>query len=189
VDADDTSSDTQWGLFTDDTNDNTQKAGYIVTPRIQSSSFRDTWEKVYTAISDLETTGDLVEIKYRTKDLAPTYASVTWTGTDRFNTNTELTGFEQHDEVMIVQGKGAGACYKIKTVTTGAGSEVVLDRDVTGITVGQTSKVRLENWKWVKTFADIVDITDGATIDNTGHWIQIKSFSSGQARESYTTCV
>ena len=174
TDADDTSSDTEWGLFTDDTNDTTQKAGWVVTPRIKSDVFRDHWQTVYAALSDLETTGDLVEIKYRTKDETPTYFTGTWTGTDRFNTTTELTSYAAGDEVTIVHGKGAGEVAHALTLTSGAGSEVVFDRDITGITVGQTAKFKIEKWRKVKKITDIA--SEGATIGQKDHWVQIKAF-------------
>lgn len=174
TDADDISTDTEWGLFTDDTNDNTQKAGWYVSPRILSSKFRDTWEKIYAAISDLETTGDLVEVKYRVKDETPTYVTGTWTGTDRFSTSTELSAYEQGDEVTIVQGKGAGAVAHARSVTSGAGSEVIFDRDITGVTVGQTAKFKLEKWKRVGSISDIAH--EGFSIGESDHWIQIKIY-------------
>lgn len=184
VDADDTSSDTQWGVFADDTRDNTQKAGHIVTVKIPSSKFRDNWENIYTALSDLETTGDLVEVKYRTKDKARTYCTATWTGTDRFNTVTELTGYNKLDEIFIAHGKGAGASYVIKEISTGAGSEVVLDRDVSGITIGQTSKVRAENWKKIGKITDFAN--KGFGVGEKDHWIQLKLYLQWTgARELY----
>lgn len=174
VDADEAAADTEYGLFTNDTNDNTQKAGWYVSPRIKSADFRDNWEKVYVALSDLETSGDLVEIKYRVKDETPTYASATWTGTDRFNTNTELTNYEQGDEITVVQGKGGGAVAHIRSLTTGSGSEVVLDRDLTGLTMGQTSKVRVERWKKVGKISDIA--SQGFSIGKSDHWLQVKLY-------------
>lgn len=174
TDADDTSSDTQWGLFTDDTNDNTQKAGWITTARIDSAFFRDNWDTIYTALSELTTSGDLVEVKYRTKDETPTYFTGTWTGTDRFNTTTELTNYAQGDEITIIQGKGGGAVAHARQLSSGAGSEVVLDRDITGITVGQTSKFRIEKWTKVDKITDLS--TEGKTINKKDHWIQIKVY-------------
>lgn len=181
IDADDTSSDTQWGLFTDDTNDNTQKAGWLVTARILSSYFKDNWSKIYTALSDLSASGDLVEIKYRTKDETPTYFTGTWTGTDRFSTNTELTAYEQGDEITIVQGKGGGAVAHAKTLTSGAGSEVVFDRDITGITVGQTSKFRIEKWVKVGKIENLS--AEGFTIGKKDHWIQFKTYLQWTGRQ------
>lgn len=176
VDADDTGSDTEWGLFADDTRDNTQKAGWYVSPRIRASEFRDNWEKIYAAISDLETTGDLVEIKARTKDDYPTYAIAEWTGGDRFNTITELTAYEQGDEVSIVQGKGSGAIAHATSVTSGAGSEVVLDRDIQGITAGITSVVRLEKWTKIGKVEDIDEFVEGYTYGVADHWMQVKLY-------------
>ncbi len=174
IDADDTSTDTQWGLFTDDTNDNTQKAGWITLPRVMSYNFKDLWEKVYPMLSDLETTGDLVEVKYRMKDETPTYFSGTWNGTDRVSTTTELTNHSQGDEVTIVQGKGAGTVVHASSVSSGAGSEVVFDRDITGVVNGQTSKFRIEKWKKIAKIEDIAQ--EGYTVGEKDHWIQLKVY-------------
>lgn len=170
----DTSSDTEWGVFADDTNDNTQKAGTITFPRIMSSNFRDKWEKIYAAVSDLVTTGDLVEVKYRTKDVAPVYADITWTGSERFSTNTDLSSFTQGDEVTIVQGKGAGAVIHAAELTTGSGSEVILDRAPQGIVVGETAVVKLENYKKVGKITDFA--SEGFGVGKQDHWLQPKIY-------------
>lgn len=176
TDADTGGSDTEWGLFTDDTHDDTQKAGWITLPRVLSSKFRDYWRKVYAVISDLETSGDLVEVKYRTKDEEPTYATVTWTGTDRFSSNTDFTGYEEGAEVSIVQGKGSGVIAHARALTSGSGSEVILERDVPGVVVGQTSVVRLEKWKKIGKIEDISH--EGFSTDENckDHWIQVKLY-------------
>lgn len=171
---DDLSANESYGLWTDDTNDNTQKAGWAVSPRISASKFRDTWEKIYPMLTELETSGDLVEIKYRTKDETPTYMLGTWTGTDRFSTTTELTAYEQGDEITVVNGKGGGTVAHARSITSGAGSEVVFDRDITGITVGQTSRFRIEKWKKVGKIQDMAH--EGFTIGVKDHWIQIKVY-------------
>jgi len=174
TDADDTASDTEWGLFADDTNDNTQKAGWYVSPRIPSAGFRDQWQKVYAALSELETTGDLVEIKYRVKDETPTYFTGTWTTTDRFTTTTDLSAYEQGDEITIVQGKGGGAVAHARVLDNDAGASVALDRAISGVVAGQTSKFRIEKWKRVGSVTDIAD--QGFTIGESDHWIQVKVY-------------
>lgn len=172
VDADDASSDTEWGLFTDDTSDDTQKAGFIVTSRIPSQVFRDNWETVYAELSKLTTSGDQVDIRYRTEDEIPTYVTATWGGTDRFTTNTDLSAYETSDEVFVVQGKGSGACARIRSVTSGAGSEVILDTPITG--VSGTSVVRIEKWKRAGQITTLSK--DGFPIGQSSHWIQLKVY-------------
>lgn len=182
VDADDSSADTQWGIFADDTRDNTQKAGYFVTAQFPGQAYKDHWNELYAALSELETSGDLVEIKYRMKDEEPTYVTAEWNGTDRFNTDTELTDYEAGHEVQVVQGTGAGACAHIKTLETGAGSSVILERDLTGVT--GTSKVRLENWTKVGKIEDLAP--DKMTIGEKGNFIQFKVYMQWTgAREFY----
>lgn len=171
VDADDTSSDTEWGLFTDDTADDTQKAGFLVTSSIDSQWFRDNWQTLYAHLTDLNS-GDLVECKYRLQNDTPTYVTATWGGTDRFSTNTDLSSYEQGDEVTIVQGKGAGACAHIRSLSGGAGSEVILDRSITGLS--GTSVIRLEKWKKAGTITGAS--LEGFTIGQQSHLIQIKAY-------------
>lgn len=175
TDADDGANDTQFGLFADDTNDDTQKSGWFSSPRIMSSQFRDYWEKIYPMFSELETATDLVEIKYRTSEQDPVYFSGTWTGTDRANTTTELSAFSGGDEVTIVQGKGAGAIGHV-AVTGGAGSEIVFDRDITGVTVGQTSKFKIEKWTKAASISDIAQQGYSLGEKNTNHWIEVKAY-------------
>lgn len=184
TDADSGTSDTEWGLFADDTNDTTQKGGWLVTPRILSQNFRDHWQKVYAAISDLETAGDLVEVKYRVKDESPTYITGTWESTTRFGTPTDLAGFEQGDELTIMQGKGAGAVVHIAELEPGANSGVTLDRAITGVVAGQTSIFKIEKWRRVGSVSDIAD--QGFTIGESDHWIQVKLYLQWTgARELY----
>lgn len=180
--GDNISTDIRYGLWTDDTHDDTQKAGYLVTAQFPGAFYKDNWNELYAALTELTTTGDLVEIKYRMKDETPTYVTAEWTGTDRFNTDTELSSYDDGDEVQIIQGTGAGACAHAKTITSGAGSEVVLERNITGVT--GSSKVRIEKWKKVAKIEDLSP--DQMTIGEKGDFIQFKVYLQWTgAREFY----
>lgn len=165
-----TSSSESYGVFVNDTPDDTQKASYFITPRIHSSILKDNWRSMYSLLSDLETTGDLVEIKYRTTDEERTYATATWKDDgSSFVTNDDISDFEEGDEVQIVQGTGSGECVNIDYIN---GTKVQLDRVLTG--VSGTSTVAFQKWKKITAITDKVD--EEKTIDATSGYIQFKVF-------------
>lgn len=111
------------------------------------------------------------------KDETPTYFSGTWGGNDRFSTSTELTDYAQGDEVTVIHGKGGGNIAHVSSITTGAGSEVILDRTITGVVSNDTAKFRMEKWKKVASTTD--NFTEGFTVGepNKGNWIQVKVYA------------
>lgn len=182
--SDNLASNITYGLFTDDTHDDTQKAGWLTLPKVDASNFIDNWQKIYTSLTDLITTGDLVAIKYRTTEIEPIVFTATWTGIDRFNTTTDLSSFEQGDEISFLHGEAGGAIAHIQTLSTGAGSSVILDRSFSHITAGDTTKAKIMNFKRVQQFDG--KILDGKTIGKKGQWIQLKAYLQWTgARELY----
>lgn len=171
ADGTDDLSNLTFGIWTDDTKDNTQKASYIITPKIPSSRFRDIWQKAYPNIQGLES-GDRFNVKYRIDDTEE-ITTATWTGTDRFNTNDELTSFEEGDEVQILHGTGGGACENIEFMTTGSGSTVALKSNITGVT--GTSKVKLTKFKKICELSE--NAKQGYTIGEEADWIQFKIYT------------
>lgn len=169
-----TGQDIRYGLWTDDTKDNTQKGGYIVSPQIHSSKFMDNWSDIYPSLSNLEISGDLVEIKYRFTDELPTYADITWKSNQTFHTNTDLSDFEQGDEVQIIQGVASGVCSHISTLPSGIGITVTLDNVVTGVSDGDTSVARIQKWKKVGSITDISNQL--MRVGNKAHFIQLKVY-------------
>lgn len=142
------SSSTIFGIFIDDTNDTVQKYGYIVTPKIFSSNIVETWHRLYIRHKKLLSASDKIVVKYRTSDVAPTEATITWVDTDTFTTTTNVSAYIAGDEVEILQGTGSGKCAHISSISVNAGTYTVnLDDTFTGVTTG-TAKARFQ--KWVK---------------------------------------
>lgn len=164
--------DQQYGLWTDDSHDDTQKAGWFSTPQISSSVFKDKWQQLFPALSKLLTSGDLVEVKIRVDDETQTDSTCTWSSTTQLHSNDELTDFVQGDEVTIIQGTGAGSIAHISVITTGSGTSITLDRAITG--ASGTCIIRVEKWQRVAKLEDIAD--RGFDIGKSGHWLQIKAF-------------
>lgn len=173
LDADDTNSDTEWGVFSDDTRDNTQKGGWIVTPKIDATQFLEMWERVGVLLSELTTSGDRCVLKYRIDD-TELVTTATWDGTDGFIPADELTSFENGDEATIIQGTGGGACENSKYITSGSGSFVRLKNAITG--VSGTSKVRMAKWRDIQDIQNTGKNQDMVTIGEKAQWIQFKVY-------------
>ncbi len=169
------------GIFYDDTNDTLQKAGYIATAKISADdgtvyhlpSIQNTWQNIYTLYRKLITATDRIWVKYRTEDIVPTEATVTWVSTSIFTTSSTMTGFEGY-EVEGIQGIGSGYSAHIQTVQPRSTDWlVILDNPFTGAT--GTSKVRVTNWKKLSTISN----SSSATFSQDGmgdvtNWIQVK---------------
>jgi len=184
TDADDATSDLTYGVFTNDTADNTQKAGYIITPKIHSSTFRDKWQKIYAAFSELDG-NDKCVLKYRTDD-TELYTNIEWRGTDAFEPTEVVSDFEQGDEVQIVQGTGSGTAVEIDRVTTGSGEYIALKESVTG--ASGTSVAKLAKWRKVGEITD--QSIKGYPIGEESHWIQFKIYMNWTgAKELYDLLV
>ncbi len=181
-------SSTNVGIFTNDTFDatsgvsgkyNTMGAGYFVTTKQfaidekGNYSVQNAWQNVFSLYRKLITSGSSITIKYRTLDIDPVEASITWTSTTTFTTPTNLIGYEGY-EVEGIQGKGSGFCAHITQVDVTAGLyTVTVDTVFTGVT--GTAKVRVQNWKKISTVSPIPTY-DQAGMGDTSNWTQYKVF-------------
>lgn len=149
-------SSTDAGIFVNDTFDAvsgttgayaTQGVGYIVTSKIESSSIEESWQKILLFNKKFLTATDFMVAKYRTSDVAPTEASITWVSTVAFTTSTDVSAYVVGDEVEITQGKGSGMCAHITAITAGSGGTYIIDLDetFTGVVAG-TAKARFQKW-------------------------------------------
>ncbi len=167
--------DTKFGLFTNDTFDTTEKYGYYITSKIFSSSIADTWQKVYTIFKNLNSNNDSIMVKYRTEEDIPTEISLSWSSTNRFLTNDDLSDYVEGDEVQVIQGIGSGKSAHIKSIDSiGSGYSVLLDDIFTGAT--GTAKALVSKWIKAGSITQNDDQFKGMTLSskNTGPWIQLK---------------
>jgi len=176
--------DIQYGLWTNDTHDDTEQGGYIITPKIHSSVFRDKWNKIYAALSDLYS-GDRCVVKYRIDD-TELYTKIEWRGTDAFEPTEDPSDFTQGDEVQIVQGTGSGMSAPIERVESGAGYYVALKENITGAT--GTSVAKLAKWRQLGEITGTA--VSGFTIGEEANWIQFKIYMEWTgAKELYSLLV
>jgi len=142
----DATTDDNFAIFIDDTLDTTEKYGLFETPWIQSSGISDIWQTIYVSNKKLLSSSDSIVVKYKTAYDTPRTATITWSDTDTFTTTTNLSVYEQGDEVEVVQGTGSGKTAHITSISEAAGTYTVnLDSQFTGAT--GTSIALISQWK------------------------------------------
>lgn len=146
------------GVFTNETLENLtgtyhahQKCGYLVTTQIMSENVKESWQKIFLRTKQLLSLADKVVLKYRTTELEPVRATITWISTNEFTTTDDLSLVLKGDEVEILQGTGGGLCAHITDIhMTGSSTYYVqIDETATGVTTG-TAKARFQRWKKCK---------------------------------------
>lgn len=161
------------GIFLDDSNDTLQKYGSFVTTKILAERFEETWQDFWVRHKRLLDSSDSVVVKYRTTEGTPVEITITWTSATTFTTTTDVSGYVGY-EVEVLNGKGAGMCAHISSVSHNAGTyTVTVDDSFTGATSG-TAKARLQAWN--KLLSQTSQSLDWASvgIGATSTWIQLK---------------
>lgn len=135
------------GLFADDTQNNTQKYGYFITPELHTDDIEDTWQKVYLKHKQLLDSADKIVVKYREEVKPKVTTDITWLDIDRFTTTTDVSAFTQNQEVQIVQGFGSGKSFTISSISEDAGTyTVVLTETVNVLCYGKTAVAQFSNF-------------------------------------------
>jgi hypothetical protein len=109
--------------------------GYIITPRLNSSSIEDIYNSVYIKYKPLET-DDKIIVKYKTNNrLGFPFSSVegrdttkwvaTWTDTDTFTTLVNLSSVLVGDEIEIIAGVGSGHIAHVSSISESGGTYTV----------------------------------------------------------------
>lgn len=136
----------RYGIFIDDTLDTTQKYGYFITTKLFSNQIADTWKKIYAIYKKFQDSGDKISIKYRTEDDEPTVADITWINNSSFTSTTDLSEYNEGDEVQVIQGTGSGKLAHIDTITESGGTyTLTLNDSFTG--ANGTAKCLVSKWK------------------------------------------
>lgn len=189
-------SSTDAGVFTNDTFDavsgttgqySTDGAGYIVTTKITSKNIQDTWQKIYLFYRKLLSSSGRIIPKYRTSDLLPTEAAITWINTTAFSTTADVSAYLVGDEVEIMQGTGAGMCSHITAIQVASGPSyiVTLDKIHTGVTNG-TGRARFQKWlKLPSEVSDQISQIKGVNVGKDGSWVQFKIFFIMKGRDEF----
>lgn len=149
-----------------------QKRGYFVTTFFDSNVITSTWLRLWTIYKRFSNATDKMIFKYRLIDIAPLYATITWTSTTTFTTTTNISNYVGF-EAEILQGKGSGACTNILTITENAGTyTATIDTAVTGVT--GTAKARFQKWIKIGEISNTVLSYGEMPIDVADTTIQIK---------------
>lgn len=161
------------GIWINNIAENKQKFGYLVTTKIFSSQITDVWQKLFIRLKKLLASTDMVIVKYRTEDVSPTEATITWTSATTCTTTTNVSAFENF-EMEVLNGKGAGKCSKITDVSESEGTyTITLQESFTGATSG-TAIARFQYWIEAAKFTSQNEQVFSAPIMTTSPWIQLK---------------
>lgn len=138
-----------------------QKRGYFITTFFQSSEVQDKFLRLWSIFRRFLASDDKMVFKYRTQEVDPIVATITWTSTTTFTTTTDVTaygptatGFNSTTggEVEVTQGKGSGACVHITGISQNGGTyTVTIDNAIPNVT--GTAKARFQ--KWIKMFPEV----------------------------------
>ena len=179
------------GIYIEDLSASSENYGYLVTTEIQSEELKDVWEKIVSKA--YLATNDKIEVKYRgskVEGYPVNISGVTWTGLNEntFTTTSASmaavkTRFDagNEDEIEILTGQSAGRLAHITNITYSNPTYTVTIDEEIGVN-GQTSTIRIDNWKKVPksmTSADGQMLSFGT--DQASDWIQYKISLFGQA--------
>jgi len=150
--------------------------GYFKTIEIESGTVQHAYERVYAKAKTM-TSGEKINIKYRTVKKDRVTCDVAYQGTTQFNTTDDLSSITADvddiyhwEAVDIHTGKTAQV---IDVVASGSTYAVYVDGDIG--TDGETGRIELQNWTKVNDDYD----TDYGEIKSWGDfgvnpWIQFK---------------
>lgn len=149
------STETEGGVFINDTMHELTKYAYLITPDIFTSGINEEWNKIYVKYKKLLNSADKVVVKYKTEGSELTEVTCFWADETRLLTSADLSAYSQGDEIQIIQGMGSGRSAHIKDISPlGSGYSILLDTEFSG--VSGDCKVWVD--KWIKsgeiTFTD-----------------------------------
>ncbi len=113
-------------------------------------------------------------VKYKTEPHTRTEADCSWASTNRLLTNTDLSAYENGDEVQIIIGKGSGKTAHIQDIeNVGGGYSILLDETFTD--ADGTCKSFFDKWKKAGFGGQNQQITEGTVhLNNTSPYIEFK---------------
>jgi len=180
-------SDNEFSLWAEQEDPTVANEGYLITPQINSNTVKDVYKEIVAqAFMD---TGDTLEVKYRNESV-PNYPLTNidgaWAKTNQFNTTDDLSEVYsrfvsgERDEMEVLIGSGAGKSVQIVSIEQGTSTYSVTVDQECGI-IGETSIIRIDNWKKIdKTMTiDDKEIARFGT-GGTGSWGQFKLIIKGK---------
>lgn len=178
------------GIFYNDFTDVLQKAGSLITTKQYAidqegnPSVQNVWQNIYILYKKLLDSADKIVVKYRTTEVEPVQATITWVSTNSFSVPNSSVDISQYwtlgtgGEVDILNGIGAGKPSHIINANLVAGIwTVIVDETYTGAT--GTAKARFQLWKKLGVITYLNATPGGVTYDQEGmgdvsNWVQFK---------------
>lgn len=146
--------------FTGTVTPGAQNRGHFVIPKVYSSEITDTFNNISLKFFPLENESDKIIIKYRLVDdlrnevdLQSAQREITWTSATTFTTTqADWVDAVVGDEVVILQGAGAGILAHISSISENAGTyTVTIDESFENYTSGDKAEATFRKWKKWKT--------------------------------------
>ncbi len=164
-----------WAIFYDNLADTKQKAGYLVTMKVESEGVTDIWQKMFIIHKALLAATDKIVLKYKTTDAGSTLAVVTCPTTSTFTTTADLSAVLVGDEVEFISGKNGGICTHITALNLSGGSWTVTVDETLSTSGGATSRVFIQRWvKASPTINDQTSMYNEIGLGPRSTWIQFK---------------
>ncbi len=160
----------------------TNKRGHFITSIFESSAFEDVFQDLLLSFKRFINSGDRIIVKYRAvKDINYPIAAATctWASTTTLTLTAVqagvITNIAAGDEVMIKNGKGAGATLNISSVTKANGTyTVTLDEAVAAGVASGTFSCEINNWTVCATVSTQSIERQEFDLDVPGTWLQLK---------------
>lgn len=175
-------SSTRYQINYDDLIESLQKAGHLITTKIDSPNVDEVWQKVYLKVARFLTANDKMVVKYRTDDISNTEFTGTWTSTTTFTTTTNLSAYGVGAEVQVTQGIGSGKPSHITSITGSGTFTVTVDETYTGAT--GTFKATVDSWLKLGSLSNQVSRYLECPIGKTSNWIQFKIWFTFTGRKN-----
>lgn len=154
-----------------DVDNDIQKGGYLVTAQLPPELFEESWKEIIALHDKLKNSTDRIHIKFRTSEDAPTYGTGTWAEDTRFTTTTDLSDYDEGDEIEVLRGNGAGACFTINYIS---GTQVRLTENPLSSMSG-TLRFRAQKWQNLGTQKNTDEYYKRLALEaKQGAWVQYK---------------
>lgn len=162
--------------------------GYFITPKLFSANKQDTFQSVsykHAPLSDddrivvkykkIETRGFPIEIEDRIDGSIAAQEAGTWTDTQTFTTDKNLSLVEEGDEIEFVSGIGAGFIAHVSSISESGGTYTVgLDEEFLFATNGDKMYFVVDRWEKLGEITKENGVCE-FRIDEVSDFVQIKT--------------
>lgn len=176
----DRSASNEFGIFIDDTDDNTQKQSFVVSSWLEADAIDDVWTEIVAKHKKFLDSADRIDVKYRFENYDGVTSKATISSNNKISTAdsafaTIKNRFDEgvgHD-VFVLLGNNAGQTAQIKDIDEASDSyTITLDRN---LLVGNgTTRIFTENWKQLESQTNTNKQFVRAPVSDTSTQMQVK---------------